>query len=184
MDFLDIGLTPNPIGTGDNQPGLANKFMIIEHENIDTFAALPGTVTTAEDVNTLSGNHTLVASKYWEEVYATEGTGRYLAEMYGQPDGNGFNVSAAEFFRPGTSAENLAFMTEIKNKGVVVMVKSVNCADTRWFQIGTACLAARVTSMVLDTQLVDGEERAGVTFTVSARMGRPLVYTGTLPESA
>lgn len=183
MDFLEIGLTPNPIGAGDNQPGLANKFLLIEHDYIDTFAAL-GAVTTAADVNTLSGNHTLVATKYWEEVYATEGTGRYVAEMYGQPDGNGFNISSAEFFRPGTSAENLAFMTEIKNKGVIALVKSVNCADTRYFQIGTECLAARVTSMILDSQLVDGEERAGVTFTISARMGRPLVYTGTVPQSA
>jgi hypothetical protein len=179
-NIFELGLEVNPLGSGDNAPGIANHAFVIDKTQIATFAQLPSTVTNLEDINTLTGNHTLEATKFWEKVFITEGTGSYGAEMYGQPDGNGFNVTAMELFRPGTGDENLAFMTYLKNKSLVAMVKNVNCTDTAYFQIGTECLGARVTSMKLDTFNSDGEDRAGVVFTISCRQGRPLKYTGTL----
>lgn len=179
-EIFELGLDVNPLGSGDNAPGIANHAFILDKKHVATFAGLTVPPTTLAEINTLTGDHTLTATKFWEKVYITEGSGSYVAEMYGQPDGNGFNVQALELFRPGTSDENFAFMTYLKNASLLAMVKDVNCADANYFQIGTECLGARVTSMKLDTFTADGEDRKGVSFTISCRMGRPLKYAGTL----
>jgi hypothetical protein len=180
-ELYELGLEVNPLGKGDNAPGIANHAFVVDKSFVDTYAALLAVPLAIKDINTLQGNHALNAGKFWEKVFFTEGSGAYVAEMYGQPDGNGFNVQALELFRPGSSDENLAFMTYLKNTSLLVMITDVNCAQLAYFQVGTKCLGARVTGMSLATGAADSEDRAGVTFTISCRMGRPLKYEGLLP---
>lgn len=124
----------------ENMGGFRNYLYIIPINDIQTEATLPTNPSTSADFVTLTGNHTLVATKYWKKVYATSGTVKFTPENQGEIDGQSFKQKGAFLF-PGSGDDVNAFARQVNNGNFVIILVEEN---GRRVQVGSKGHPARI----------------------------------------
>ncbi len=107
---------------------------------IEVWAALPASPSTAAEEVTLAGNFRMTSAKYWRKLYVTMQTGEVIDEQQGEVDGQSFAQKATVFY-PGTKAEALAFAKNANNSNMVFIFEEVT-GNRR--VIGSEAIPARV----------------------------------------
>lgn len=109
----------------ENMGGFRDYLYLIPISHIATEATLSANPATDADAVTLSGDHTLVASKFWKKIYATPGTVGLTPENQGEIDGQSFKVKGS-FLHPGSSDEVNALARFVNNGNFILILIEEN----------------------------------------------------------
>lgn len=145
----------------ENMGGLDNRICFIPVSWIATEAKLKANPTTDEEKCVITDTHILAATKYWREVYATEGTVKLDPESQGEIDSNSFK-NKGEFAHPGNKTAAIAFSRDVNNTGCIVMFFD----DGKRFQVGSVARPARIKPSF--STGAKGSDGKGFKFTVEA----------------
>lgn len=109
----------------ENMGGFRDYLYLIPISHIATEATLSANPATDADAVTLSGDHTLVAEKYWKKVYATPGTVGLAPENQGEIDGQSFKTKGS-WLHPGSSDGVNALARFVNNGNFVIILIEEN----------------------------------------------------------
>ncbi|HUW07827.1 MAG TPA: hypothetical protein VMW01_16395 [Williamwhitmania sp.] len=123
----------------ENMGGLDNIIHFIPISWIGTEAKLVDNPTTDEEKCVITDTHTLAATKYWREVYCTEGTVKLTPENQGDIDSSSFRPKG-EFTHPGNKTQAIAFSRDVNNTPCIVLFHDNGVR----FQVGTVARPARI----------------------------------------
>lgn len=109
---------------GCNPGGIAQRVYFGFYKDVKTWPAKPDleTVTSLEDLASLTGNIAMnTGTRLWE-LYITDDTGEFKIEPVGEKDGKSF-VEHLSLFHPGLQKTILGFVNAAKNENLVFIVE-------------------------------------------------------------
>lgn len=161
----------------DNMGGTLAKIFVAKVSDIVTHPAIIGSPATLSDYATAAGTFTMVAGKYFHEVYVTMDKNGLDDKLVGETDGKSFE-SVAEFVHPGNKAAVLGFAAYAKNTNLVLVIPDANGQQRI---VGNAALPAKVDQIDISTGKATADFR-NCKFVVKTKGNSPApVFAGTVP---
>lgn len=162
----------------DNSPGTISTIFLAEKADIESFPAMTSSPTTNAQKSTRSGSFTMKASKTFNKVEITAGTGELEIKVSGSARQLA-PVSTLKLKRAGLSASAIGWIKQNKNKELVIVVQDRNGLQTI---LGDEQEGSFLTDATPKTGAKAGDER-GVEFTFTYSGFEPTVWAGTPPLS-
>lgn len=156
--------------------GIAEKVLIAPVEWF-TEAGIksPGVWAQKGDEVIIYDDHIFLPGKAFIECRLAPEKNDYKAKSFGD---KGFTKFANEITAlvPGSYALLHEFFYNIIGKAVIVLIKDANCPLNMWYQVGSDCVAARVSASFETGTTKDGIK--GYTATITNTAEKVLLYAG------
>lgn len=144
------------ISSGFNPTGLARRIFIQEIKKFTDIKEPAASPATQADALKIVGDHTFAGTTGWRELFVHENTPELDGENVGE-DGSPTRTYKVMAFHPNW---NPALEAETSvDKSYIVLVERVCVNSGKYFQLGTKCLGAKITSV-----LKSGKTREGGRF--------------------
>lgn len=173
-------MLPNHIlkPTGTNAPGIGTELLFAPKAWFETIANPPSTETTPGSDVVITANHVFITQTPalgFIKLETTARSGSLKFEQTGDIDSYGVNA-VVEAWSPGINYALFSLMA--KQDEFLVLVKDIDCAVPRYYQIGASCSLALKRDWVFDTGKAGGEGKKGTMIKFDAYQDRPIFYTG------
>lgn len=166
--------------SGTNAPGIGTELLFAPKAWLETIAMPPTTETAPGADVVITDSHifkTNTPAYGFIKMETTLRSGSLKFEQVGDIDSYGINAMV-EAWSPGINPALWSLM--IKQDEFLVLVKDIDCATPRYYQIGASCSLALKREWVFETGKAGGEGKKGTIVKFDAYQDRPLLYTGTV----
>lgn len=173
---MDIPRILKPVS---NNAGLGQEILIAEIGWLITIATPTAPFTNYGDESLISGNHVFDTGKGFRKAYISNRSSELLADYFGDQDTRSVMPKISAFM-PGINPVTTTFFAE--NKGYLVLVPDIDCAATRFVQIGTACRPAEIpaSGVKMKGGKAESNDPRGHEFEINGFAPRMYFYEGTV----
>lgn len=161
-----------------NAPGIGTEILFAPKSWFTTIANPPTSEATPGADVVIVDDHVFVTETPalgFIKMETTARSGSLKFEQVGDIDSYGINA-VVEAWSPGINPALWSLM--VKQDEFLVLVKDIDCATPRYYQIGASCSLALKREWVFDTGKAGGEGKKGTMVKFDAYQDRPLLYTG------
>jgi hypothetical protein len=165
--------TPRNVGSG-----LADRFLFAPVEVFSKIQSpMPGSPAAAGDQVVIKASHLFVQDEGFINVHTAPFTNTLKAVTYGDPGSMAMQISF-DAFLSGSYPEQHEYVKNAINTPCIVLVKDSNCESGFYYQVGTDCHPAYLTTTEFDTG--DAKNgRKGYRVIFSYYSNAVYLYTGT-----
>lgn len=173
-------MLPNNINqpSGTNAPGIGNEILFAPVSWFSTIAEPPSVGTTPGETIIITDDHVFEVQSPtlgFITMYTTIRSGEITYKQVGEIDSYGID-GMIEAFSPGIN-EALLELMGIQDQ-FIVLIKDIDCANTRYFQLGASCSPSLKREWEFKSGKGGGEGKKGTTVKFDSYGDRVLIYTG------